>query len=116
MFHQNLPYVGKVAESISRDRSQYLVFIGLAVGILGFTGVLYLSNDLLFQRFIGRANPLTVFLFATVFGNSPPPFPVGEGLEIDLRSARLVGLVRDIPSIGRQGRHRFSGQGGGDGS
>lgn len=68
MFHQNLPYVGKVAESISRDRSQYLVFIGLAVGILGFTGVLYLSNDLLFQRFIGRANPLTVFLFATVFG------------------------------------------------
>lgn len=68
MIHQNLPHVEGVIESISRDRSQYLIFIGLAVGMFVFVGVLHLSNDGLFQRFLGTANPLTVFLFATVLG------------------------------------------------
>lgn len=68
MLNQSLPYIEEVTESISRDRSQYLVFAALALGMLVFTGVLYWSNNSQFQRFLGRANPLTPFLFVIVAG------------------------------------------------
>jgi len=55
-------------ESISNNRLQYLVFIGLSCGAWGFTGILYFSNNLLFQRFLGRMNPLIAFLCAIVSG------------------------------------------------
>ncbi len=68
MISQNLPYVEKITGSILSDSLQYLVFTGLSLGILGFTGILYFSNKLLFQRFFGRINPLIVVLFAIILG------------------------------------------------
>jgi hypothetical protein len=53
---------------VSGDRLQYAVFIGLSLGVLGCVGILYSSNRLLFQRFLGRANPLIVFSFVIVLG------------------------------------------------
>jgi len=66
MFYKNL--AEKIIESISNDRLQYLVFIGLSLGILGFTGILYFSDNQLFQRFLGKRNPLIALLFAIVLG------------------------------------------------
>jgi hypothetical protein len=64
----NLVYVEKIAGSIASHRSQYLVFAGLSLGALGFATILYYSNRLLFQRFLGRTNPLIPFLCAIALG------------------------------------------------
>jgi len=58
----------KIAEIISSDRSQYLAYIGLSIGVLGLTGILYYSDALLFQRFIGEINPLIAFFIVAVLG------------------------------------------------
>jgi hypothetical protein len=68
MFRANLQYAGRVMESISSDRLQYLIFLGLSLGVLGFVGILYVSNPLLFQRFLGRINPLIAFLCVIALG------------------------------------------------
>jgi hypothetical protein len=54
--------------SFSSDRLQYLIFVGLSLGVLGFTGILYLSNRQLFQRFLGGTNPLIAFLVVIALG------------------------------------------------
>jgi hypothetical protein len=48
----------KIKELIAKERSQYLVFIGLSIAVAGMTGIIYFSNDLPFQRFIGGIDPL----------------------------------------------------------
>jgi hypothetical protein len=68
MFYRNSAYAERIIESISSNRLQCLVFIGLSLGALAFTGILHVSNNLLFQRFLGRMNPLIPFLFASVLG------------------------------------------------
>ena len=68
MFHKNVAYVERIIESILNNRLQYLIFFGLSFGALGFTAILYYSNNLLFRRFLGRINPLIAFLFAIVLG------------------------------------------------
>ena len=68
MFYQNLPYVEKITGAASSEKLQYLVFAGLSLGILGFTGILFFSDKLLFQRFLGRINPLIAFLTAIILG------------------------------------------------
>ena len=68
MFHENVPTVGKMMESISNDRLQYLVFMVLSLVVLGFTVILYFSSSQPFQRFIGSINPLIGFLVVIVLG------------------------------------------------
>ncbi len=102
MLYQNLPYLGKVSELVSRDRSQYLIFVALSFGVLALTGILYLSNNQIFQRFLGRANPLTVFLFAAILGFVLLSFLLSqnwfvvyekENLKEIIRSATLAALL-----------------------
>lgn len=92
-------------ESISGDRLQYLIFIALSVGVLGFTGILYFSNKQIFQRFIGRLNPLIAFLFIAVLGFSLLSFLVSKnwftiyerenlnGLFLSAGLAALLGVI-----------------------
>jgi hypothetical protein len=68
MFYQNLPYVEKITGAASSEKLQYLVFAGLSLGILGFTGILFFPDKLLFQRFLGKINPLIAFLIAIILG------------------------------------------------
>lgn len=68
MFYKNLPYIGNILAAISSDRVQYLVFIGLSFVILIFTGVLYYSDNQIFQRFIGKINPILAILLAIILG------------------------------------------------
>ena len=62
------PYLETIVELISSNRLQYLVYTGLSIVVLGFTGILYYSNNHIFQRFLGRINPLLVFLIIIVLG------------------------------------------------
>jgi len=55
-------------EIVFTNRLQYLIFIALSLGVLGFTGILNFSNHLLFQRFLGRINPLVAFLIIIILG------------------------------------------------
>jgi hypothetical protein len=54
--------------SFSGDRLQYLVLTALSLVVLGFTAILYSSDPLLFQRFLGRINPLIAFLIVIFLG------------------------------------------------
>jgi len=58
----------KIKELISRERSQYQVYIGLSVGILMLTVILHLSDNLLFKRFIGGINPLSASFLIVLLG------------------------------------------------
>ena len=58
----------KVFESISAERFQYLVYLGISLVIISFTFVLYFSGRQVFQRFLGGINPLVVILAAIVVG------------------------------------------------
>jgi hypothetical protein len=55
-------YFEILIELISSNRVQYLVYTGLSILVFGFTVIVYLSNRLVFQRFIGEVNPLIAFL------------------------------------------------------
>jgi hypothetical protein len=58
----------KIKELITRERSQYQVFMGLSIVIVVLTGILYFSDNLLFPRFIGTINPLTASFFIVLLG------------------------------------------------
>ena len=94
MFTRNLAYFGKVSESILNDRLQYLVFISVSIGIFVFTGFLYLSDHLLFQRFLGRLNPLIAFLFAIVLGFLLLSFLLSQKWFAIYEKENLKGLLR----------------------
>jgi hypothetical protein len=68
----------KMKELIARDRLQYLIFTGASLGILGCTGILYVSNPMLFQRFIGHINPLLTGCFLIVLGGLVLSFLVSQ--------------------------------------
>jgi len=94
MFCGNLPYVEKITGSISNNRLQYLVFIGLSLGISGFTGILYFSNKLLFQRFLGGIDPLMAFLFTIVLGFVLLAFLLSQKWFAIYEKENLTGLLR----------------------
>ena len=55
-------------ETITSDKSQYLILVSLSVMVIGFVGILHISDGQLFQRFIGKINPLLAFLLVSVLG------------------------------------------------
>lgn len=69
----------KIKELISKERSQYLVFIGLSIGVIVLTGIIYFSDTLLFQRFIGGINPLIASFFIILLGVISLSFLLSRG-------------------------------------
>ncbi len=47
-----------IKQLISKERLQYQIYIGLSFIVAVLAGMLYFSNKLIFQRFIGKVNPL----------------------------------------------------------
>ncbi|VVB87971.1 Uncharacterised protein [uncultured archaeon] len=84
----------KIKELISKERSQYLVFIGLSIGVVGLTGILYFSNNLLFQRFIGGINPLVAASFIIFLGVILLSFLLSQGWFAIFKKENLKGLFR----------------------
>lgn len=60
--------MSRIKELISKERSQYIIFISLSLGIFLFSLILYLYNPLSFQPYFGNLNPLIVILLMFVLG------------------------------------------------
>ncbi len=82
----------KIKELISRERSQYQVYIGLSIGIIMLTGILNVSDNLLFQRFIGGINPLTASFFIILLGIISLSVLLSKGLFTIYKQENLRGL------------------------
>ena len=55
-------------ERASRERPQYRVIVGLAVGVVGLATILQSSDPLIFPRFIGRTHPLIAVPLVSALG------------------------------------------------
>jgi len=84
----------KIKEFLYKERLQYLVFIGLSIGVAGLTGIGYFSNHLLFQRFLGRINPFVAILFIIFLGVVLLSFLLSRGWFAIFRKKNLKGLLR----------------------
>ena len=58
----------KIKKLISTEKSQYLVFLSLSIAVMLLTGLIYFTNKLPFERFIGRINPLLAGIFIILLG------------------------------------------------
>ena len=79
--------------SISNNRLQYQVFACLSLGALGLVGVLFLGDPLLFQRFLGRINPLLAFLCVIVLGFALLTFSLSQEWFAIYKKANLQRLM-----------------------
>lgn len=83
-----------IIELISKERLQYLIYAGLSVGVVTSTGIIYFSDNLLFQRFIGRINPLMAFFMITILGVILFTFLLYEGRFAIYKTENLAVLFR----------------------
>ena len=60
--------VDQIHRCISRNRWQYLVYIGLSMGVAGATRFVQLSNPLHFRRFLGGVDPFIAMVLVGVAG------------------------------------------------
>jgi hypothetical protein len=84
----------KIKEPISKDRLQYQVIIVLSIGVVGLAGIIYFSDNLLFQRFLGRTNPLFAFLIINSLGVVLLSFLLSRGWFAIYKKENLKRLFR----------------------
>lgn len=84
----------KIRELISKEKLQYLVLIGLSIGVVGLAGIIYFSNNLPFQRFIGRINPLIASFFIILLGVTLLSFLLSQGWFAIYKKENLKVLFR----------------------
>jgi hypothetical protein len=66
-------------KAISIKQLQYLIFIGLSLGIIGFTVVLYFSNSsIVFHRFLGDLNPIITIILVIFISGLLLSFPLSR--------------------------------------
>lgn len=65
--HRNFHHIiTKIKESVSNEKLQYLVFIGLSIGVTVLT--LLMSHDYPYNKYFGKAHPLAVIIFTAILG------------------------------------------------
>ncbi len=69
----------KIKELISKERLQYVIISALSIGAVGLTGIIYFSNNLCFERFIGSINPLIAAIFIIFLGVILLSFLLSQG-------------------------------------
>lgn len=84
----------KIKDMISGERLQLRVIAALCAGVTGFAAILYFSNQLLFQRFIGNANPILVFVVASLLGIALLSLLLSRGWFAIYKKATPSGLLR----------------------
>jgi len=67
---KNLHHLIDRMELVTDERLQYLVFIGLSLGVVALAAIAYLSDPLLFQRFLGKINPLIAIVVIALLGGT----------------------------------------------
>lgn len=84
----------RIKKLISKERLQYLVFISLSIGAVGLIGILYFSNNLIFERFLGGINPLIASPFIIFLGVVLLSFLLSKGWFAIYKKENLKGLFR----------------------
>jgi hypothetical protein len=88
-----LTFTETIFELISSNRLQYLIYTSVSLVVLGFVGILYLTNKLLFQRFLGDINPIMAFLLIVILGFSLFTFLIHQNWFAIYKEGNLVGLL-----------------------
>jgi hypothetical protein len=91
---RNIQNLEKILASMQSDRMQYVIYIGLSLVILGSTVILFLYNSQLFQRFLGKINPVIAISFAIVSGFLLLAFLLSQKWFAIYEKENLIGLVR----------------------
>lgn len=68
MMPKSLPHLIEHMELVTNERLQYLVFIGLSLGVVALTAIAYFSDPLPFQKFLGKINPLIAIVVIVLLG------------------------------------------------
>jgi hypothetical protein len=79
---------------ISKEKLQYIVFIGLSVGAIGLAAILHFFNNLIFERLIGSINPLIAAFFVVFLGFISLSFLLSRGWFSIYKKENLKGLLR----------------------
>lgn len=84
----------KIKDMISVERLQLRAIAALCAGVTGFTAILYSSDQLLFQRFIGNIHPILVFVVASLLGIVLLSLLLSRGWFAIYKKATPSGLLR----------------------
>jgi hypothetical protein len=85
--------IRKVLSHISRERLQYLVFIGLSLGAAGLTGAMQSINRQVFRPYFGSLNPLASVLLISLLGVVLFSFLTSQGWFAIYKKHNLRGLL-----------------------
>jgi hypothetical protein len=61
-------HLAKAGETMSNERLQYVVFLGLSLATAGLIAILYLRNNLFLRKFVGGLNPLLAIALIILLG------------------------------------------------
>ncbi len=84
----------KIKKLISTGKSQYLVFLGLSIAVMGLTGIIYFTNNQPFERFAGGINPLLAGTLTILLGGILFMFLLSRGWFAIYKKENLKGLYR----------------------
>ena len=85
--------IEKMNDSLMTERLQFLILIVISIVVLGFTTILYLNDKEMFQRFIGRINPIISFLIVSVLGIVLFSFLLSQKWFVIYKSGNLPGML-----------------------
>lgn len=57
-----------ISELVAREKSQYVVYLGIALAVLALTVAGFLYDRTLFQRFLGPMNPIAAIIIVSLAG------------------------------------------------
>jgi len=86
--------VYRIKELAAWKRRQYLVYLGLCLGVGGLTAIVGYSDSAAFQRFIGRINPLLAFVCVAFLGLVLSSIVLSRGWFAIYRPGNVNGLLR----------------------
>lgn len=58
----------QIRESVANERLQFLILVAISFGVVTLTGIAYFTDRLVFQKFLGRINPLVASLVIVLIG------------------------------------------------
>jgi hypothetical protein len=92
--NEETPYLTKITEPIARERLQYQAFFTLSIVAAGLTGILYSTDSQLFQRFLGRINPVIAILLVIFVGYALLSWLLSQGWLAMYKRENLASLSR----------------------
>lgn len=83
----------KFKELVSKERSQYRIFIGLSLVVAVLTGILYFSDNHIFQRFFGDLSTLLIIVLIILLGFILLSFLLSRGWFVIYNQINRNGLL-----------------------